>query len=276
MDYDDVVMLIRAGDDGDGLVRLCAALGSGDRLTINGLLLRDEPAIDPVSCFAIGEAAVGSVLDDIAEATTRLTDAAEAAFRAALMRHDRRGRWVYPHLGEVSWETARRIRCFDLAVVRRREGGHADRLLDTLILESGTPCLVLPPAADGPGMTGHVVLAWDGSREARNAVQAALPLLRHAEKISMVSIDNESESALASEGDDMVRHLLCHGVTARWVRLSPGDRSIGDSLLEHCVATGADLLVMGGYHHRPMRERILGGATRTALGHAGMAVLIAH
>ncbi len=39
---------------------------------------------------------------------------------------------------------------------------------------------------------------------------------------------------------------------------------------------GADLLVMGAYGHSRLREFLLGGATRTAVEHALLPVLLSH
>jgi len=46
--------------------------------------------------------------------------------------------------------------------------------------------------------------------------------------------------------------------------------------MKKAIDIGADLLVMGGYGHNRLRERILGGVTNYALNHAALPILIAH
>jgi nucleotide-binding universal stress UspA family protein len=50
----------------------------------------------------------------------------------------------------------------------------------------------------------------------------------------------------------------------------------GEQVLAEARDEGADLLVMGGYGHRPWRELLFGGATRQIVGHSLLPVLIAH
>jgi nucleotide-binding universal stress UspA family protein len=49
-----------------------------------------------------------------------------------------------------------------------------------------------------------------------------------------------------------------------------------EALLMRCRDLDADLLVIGGYGHSRLREFILGGATRHALQHMTLPVLISH
>ncbi len=50
----------------------------------------------------------------------------------------------------------------------------------------------------------------------------------------------------------------------------------GEQVLAEARDEGADLLVMGGYGHRPWRELLFGGATRQVVGHSLLPVLLAH
>ena len=48
-----------------------------------------------------------------------------------------------------------------------------------------------------------------------------------------------------------------------------------DAILDY-VASGADLIVMGGYGHSRLREFILGGVTRSVLKSMTVPVLMSH
>ena len=75
---------------------------------------------------------------------------------------------------------------------------------------------------------------------------------------------------------DPVRYLARHGIAAQRKTLRTKPSHAGEALLAATVHDRSDLLVMGGYSHSPVRERILGGATRHVLAHAPLAVLMRH
>jgi nucleotide-binding universal stress UspA family protein len=73
----------------------------------------------------------------------------------------------------------------------------------------------------------------------------------------------------------MTRWLQRHGVQAT-VEQHVTEIGTSDALLSRVSDVGADLVVMGGYGHSRLRERVLGGVTRGVLTHMTVPVLIAH
>jgi len=51
---------------------------------------------------------------------------------------------------------------------------------------------------------------------------------------------------------------------------------VGDILLSRASDLSADLIVMGAYGHRRLRELVFGGATRHLLSHMTVPVLMSH
>ena len=77
---------------------------------------------------------------------------------------------------------------------------------------------------DAAGSSGErVLVAWKDSREARHAVQNALPYLRVAKHVSLVEIaEGVLEWAARSQLDDVEKYLLRHGVKVeRNIRANP-------------------------------------------------------
>jgi nucleotide-binding universal stress UspA family protein len=142
------------------------------------------------------------------------------------------------------------------------------------------PCLLLPAdSGERGGQFARVAIGWNGSIEATRAIHAALPFLHAAEHVTLL----DGASALPDDDADEpplrfdpLAYLVGHGIAAqRRVLRTPASHA-GEALLEATVQDRADLLVMGGYSHSPVRERVLGGATRHVLGHAPLAVLMRH
>ncbi len=67
---------------------------------------------------------------------------------------------------------------------------------ETVIALSGRPALVLPYTSARPGLPGRVVIAWKPSRGAARAVAAALPLLRQASAVHVLSWGADAAAAM--------------------------------------------------------------------------------
>jgi nucleotide-binding universal stress UspA family protein len=121
------------------------------------------------------------------------------------------------------------------------------------------------------------MVAWDSRIEASNAVSHALSLLAAADDVHVVLVDPlEGESGQGAEpGADLAAYLARHGVKVTVDRVSRQGRTVAATLRQHAIDTSADLLVMGGYGHSRLRERIFGGVTRTMIDELPLPVLMA-
>lgn len=151
-------------------------------------------------------------------------------------------------------------------------GGVAVTTLDAALLDSGRP-VFLVPAGDHRVPCRVVTLGWDGSREAAMAASAALPFLRRAEKVVILSGGTDDDSM---QTGPLVRYLKAHGVAAQSQSFVPGPSGMGEDLIQQTLDLGGDLLVMGAYGHSRLREMLLGGATHEVLKTARIPVLMAH
>lgn len=147
------------------------------------------------------------------------------------------------------------------------------------ILDSGRPALVLPTVQRADAPIGRTALvAWKPTRESARALDAAMPLLRRAQKVH-VALWAEPESPrdeLRASIEAIDAHLRRHGVAAEIRSHGAQPGPIGDSLLSLACDLSADLLVMGCYGHGRTREWVLGGASRTVLRTMTVPVLMAH
>jgi nucleotide-binding universal stress UspA family protein len=169
-----------------------------------------------------------------------------------------------------------RARHSDLVVIGRDRGasGLPPDLLRLLLLESGRPILVAPPRAR-PRLTGTVMLCWKEAREPARAITAAMPFLSRADRVVAVTVDGggwERTDGLA----DLVHQLGWHRIRAEPRVVGSGGRPVAEVLAAAARGLDADLLVMGGYGHRPLREDLFGGCTRSFMEGAEVPVLALH
>jgi nucleotide-binding universal stress UspA family protein len=147
--------------------------------------------------------------------------------------------------------------------------------VESVVMESGKPALVIPYAGRFDNIGRNVLIAWRPSRECARAVEAALPLLQRASRVQAVSWGEDSFGP-AETTFGIVRALAWHGVECTARRYPEDPEKLGELLLSNAATDGCDLLVMGCYGHHRLRELMLGGTTRTILRSMTLPVLLAH
>lgn len=194
---------------------------------------------------------------------------------------------VEVRVAESQFQTARHTvavhaRHADLTVITGATPGQGHATANAMFLEalmdSGRPVLVVPPGYRIVLPARRAVIAWQPTREAARAVHDALPLLRKAELVDVLTVDAQiSEGGHGEQpGADIATHLARHGLRVRVVNVrNPGDAT-AKVLLSHAIEVGADLLVAGGFSHSRFRELIIGGVTRDLLATAHVPVLFSH
>lgn len=135
------------------------------------------------------------------------------------------------------------------------------------------PVLVVPPVSRGVEFTGPALIAWDGSQEAGLALRAAMPLLRLASAVNILTVEEKRPDL---RGRDAAAYLARQGISAEVIERTDGGHSIETVIREVILETGATLMVQGAYGHSRLRQTIFGGVTRGLLGNAPIPMLIAH
>jgi nucleotide-binding universal stress UspA family protein len=148
-----------------------------------------------------------------------------------------------------------------------------EQTIQRALFESGRPVLIVPRSKPVAAFK-RVAIFWNGSKEAVRAVEAAMPLLRHAEAVDVMWIEEDVEVDAVQTG--LGSYLAWHGVSASDKRFSPDKRFIGELLMDEAAKANVDLVVMGAYSHSRLREFILGGVTQHMLEESPLPVLTAH
>jgi nucleotide-binding universal stress UspA family protein len=289
-----IIFAASGGSAGHGAADLACRLARRFEAHVEGFHVRADPR---QAALAFGDGFGSPVVGDLIERTAQ--EVAEAAARAkeqfdkSIAAHNLPLRSEPPAVkpGEAAsfeataaWReetgyagdlVARRARLFDLVVLGRSERvvdqPHTDVLEDT-ILNCGRPVL-LAPAEPPPEIGATVAIAWNASAEAARAVAGALPFLRRAKAVRVLT----AGATDTADGTALVQALAWRGIaaTARHRAPLPGV-AVGQQLLAAAREENADMLVMGGYGKAPWREMLLGGATRQVVGTSLLPILIAH
>jgi nucleotide-binding universal stress UspA family protein len=184
-----------------------------------------------------------------------------------------------PHApyAQLMTEIARQSRVHDITVVDAGDErlGPSRSLAEAALFEGGRPVLVIPPGCE-TFRCRHAIIAWDGSAMASRAVASALPFLRAAQDVEVVSIAGEKDLSTAVPGADLAAHLSHHGVNVTLKDLNAKGRNVADMLREQASMLDADLIVLGAYKHSRLRQWILGGVTESLLGESITPLLMSH
>ena len=168
----------------------------------------------------------------------------------------------------------------DLVVLGQNDPKHFTPLVpwdfpQQVFLHAGRPVLVIPYAGDFKTVGAQVVAAWYDSREAARALADALPILRRAQQVSVLSFVHPRDGDKANPVEGLGAWLTRHGIEAQ-LRREVTELDVGNALLSRACDLGADLIVMGGYGHTRITELVVGGVTRSVLAQMTVPVLISH
>ncbi|MEA2986868.1 MAG: hypothetical protein QOD94_3122 [Alphaproteobacteria bacterium] len=223
----------------------------------------------------------GIYLGDLMEQTRTAGDKTEAALAKKLerlgkpteiRRHD-----VFANL--VADIAAREARAADVFVALRPNGRVKDTegLVESVLFGSGHHLFLVPGGKRARANFDHVLVAWNGSREAARAVSEAMPYLLKARTVTIIVVhESQPTEAEAKLGTEAVKYLLHHGVDATHEQVIRRNRGVGATLIDEARKREADMIVMGGYGHSRLREWLLGGTTYELIHETPVPLLLAH
>lgn len=145
------------------------------------------------------------------------------------------------------------------------------------VFGTSTPVLVVPESAQVDKVGEHILVAWNASREAALAIHGAVPLLKLADKVTVL----EGDPTPSPLGLDNLPKLDLHawlkrrGIKAEFQPFKPG-KDHGHDVLEAAHKVDAGLIVLGAWGQSRITELVLGGVTRYLLQHSNLPLLVAH
>ncbi|WP_404710396.1 universal stress protein [Sphingomonas sp. MMS24-J13] len=276
MEIREILVLLRPEGPNDAMLAAATGIAAETRGFVHGLCIYAVPAPTTAECFALGEVAVDAVVDHIQVETEELVAPLHRIFQERLATAGVDGDWTALDTFSANAAIVARARLVDLVVMPRPEQHETEcrHVADTLLADSGTPCLFVPADFKYDGIR-RIVIAWNGTREATRAIDEAMPLLQKAEAVEVVVVGDVEHMPTPAGIEALERHLARHGIVIGTTQAT-NSRDTAEIILDCCQIFRADLLVMGAYGHARMAETILGGVSRSILLHAPLPVLMVH
>jgi len=283
MTYKTIVVHVDDQAEATHRIRLALELAQACKARLIGLAIMPRPQM-PVGIE--GMAATADVItiqeDANRERLAKARALFDAAARGAQVEVEFRGA-VDDAAGAMNQE----MLYADIGVVGQRDpeqtiGDMYADLPESVAMESRRPLVVVPHIGYARPVGRKVLLAWNDSTEAMRAATEAMPLLRAAEKVTLLVIDGHKRDEPATSdreeppGSRAAGWLARHGVNVEVINDVSDGTDVGSIILSRVSDLDIDLVVMGIYGHSKWRETLFGGASKTMLGHMTVPTLIAH
>lgn len=256
------------------MLRCAAKVASEFSSSIEGAYVRAEPSVILASddTGATTPALIESFEREDAARAERLQESFMAACRAEGVGE----RAAVTDISGAGGGLGGYGRLFDLIVVGR-PGRDAESppmtTLETVLFDTGRVLLIAPPAA--PDSVGkNVMVAWNGSSETARTIALSMPLLKRAEKVTVVTVD--TGVVTGPDGGGIVTYLSHHGINAERDDVAAGSRSAGQAMLDEAIKLGSDMMIKGGYTRSRLRQTIFGGPTSHILANATIPIIMSH
>jgi nucleotide-binding universal stress UspA family protein len=152
--------------------------------------------------------------------------------------------------------------------------GPYQRAIESALFESGRPVLLSPPVAPKQ-IAANIMIHWNGSTEQARANAFAMPLLRQAQRVTVLTVLG-GQDVPGPSADQVRKQLRYNGIAAEPVSVELRGRSTGEAVLSAAETEGADLLIKGAFTRSRLQQMIFGGATSHIMQRAQLPVLMAH
>jgi nucleotide-binding universal stress UspA family protein len=273
------VFLAVGAEQGEGeldrAVAICSDLGA--HLSVLVLGIAPPPPASPYGVVS-NDIWAGEIREGQAEAQRR-AEAVGAKLADAGLSLSVESQYI--DRGTVATLAARFARYADLTLIAPQADGF--ELMQTWVMngalfESGRPILLLPAGPVTFPKVRTVVIGWDASVEASKSVRDAIGLMKAAEAVHAVLIDPvpSFEGHGPEPGADLAAYLARHGIETTVHRLPREGKETGEMLRRTALDLNADLIVMGGFGHSRLRQRIFGGTTTCFMKTTPVPVMMAH
>ena len=273
--YRDVLVHVNDGEGDRHLVEFAVDLTTRFRAHLNGLHV--TPVADVPPLYKPSQIATAVCRRSAALASDAL--AARLAFETLAVARLASTAW-FATVGAVAEGVAARARYADPVIIGQGEWQepverHPRPVAHSVAMLCGRPVLLVPAGITSAEFT-RIAVAWDGSREAVRAIHDAIPLLRSATTVHLLTVVKESDDLAAADAKALIAHLANHEISAESVVLRAAVADEHKALYASVEQGAYDLLVMGAYSHARWVEFIFGGATRSMLQSSNIPVLVSH
>lgn len=176
-------------------------------------------------------------------------------------------------VGMRSVLVAQQSKFCDVVIAAAPPKGAATATFEAAVTCSGKPVIVIPRKLT-EFKTDKILIGWNNSPESSRAITQAIPLLKNAKEVHIVSSKEYTTDTL-SRIKDLRDYLAMHDIETTF-ELVKTTFIPGEALLNSAVKGKFDMIVAGAFGHKGLKERMLGGASEYLLKHTKVPAFVSH
>lgn len=176
-------------------------------------------------------------------------------------------------VGVRSTMVAQQSKFCDMVIAAAPQKGVATATFEAAVLESGKPVLIIPRALK-EFKADEIIIGWNNSAEVARAVSEAIPFMKEAKRVHIVSSKAYTTENL-TRIRDLRAYLSMHGIETTF-ELVKTTFVPGEAILKAAKNGGFNLIVAGAYCKKGLKEMMLGGSSRYMLEHTTIPALVSH
>ena len=272
----DIIVHLSVGKPRDVAGDYAISVASAFDAHLSGVACAYQPVVDGMTFPSVAVSLIDAFRAESAAEADRAKNAFQKNARRAAISAD--SMVISGTASDAAKKLGELARDYDLSIIAQAQpdGDVAENMaIESALFGSGRPVLVVPYIQSSGLKLDRVMVCWDGSRNAARAVGDAMPFLRRAGTIDVVSVDRQ-ERRNELVGARIATHLARHGLKVELKPIVAPDSDVANAILSFAADNSTDLIVMGGYGHTRLREFVLGGATGGILGSMTVPTLMAH
>jgi len=178
-------------------------------------------------------------------------------------------------LGDMANCLVGHARLADVIVVNCTRDGwlNGDRrsIVTSVVTQANCPVVAIPDPAMGIELGEAAIVCWDGSQPAANALRAAIPMLKLARAVHVITVGEIQDGPSALEA---AAYLSRHDIHAEVQAIAAGAAGPDACLLDLGQSLRAGYCVMGAYGHGRVNEALFGGVTRRMIQAAKLPLVL--
>ncbi len=260
--FNDIAVLLPVDRPAGALIDCAAAVAGLFEAHLDGIACVYQ-AMNPMIAPEAAAIVMTAQYQEGVEQAARVLDQFEIVTRRLGIPHSAKSTF------NVSYAAIRTVtemaRLHDLNILAqpdRSNPSQTDFLSEAVLFDSGRPMLMIPYINRGTFRSDRVLICWDGGAQAARALHNAMPFLRKATAIDVVTVNENEAAAGEASSTALIAHLARYDLSARPHSITADTSNIHNAILSLAADSETDLIVMGGYGHSRLREFILGGTTR--------------
>lgn len=279
MGFRDVAICISSLESDYGLVAQASVIAEGWDAHLSCCAIGVQPTPAFTDGFAAGYAEYQAMAQASQEAIESFRTGLKEYIRSKGIKIELRQTQTFENA--IAPSAAVFARYADLLIAQMPaspDKAHHGEIIEGALFNGGRPILALPADWKPRPLGKRILLAWDASREASRAVHDALAMLAQNADVCVATVDAQSSSVShgASPGLDIATHLSRHRLNVTVQNADSLGKPVGQRISDLAVDFDADMIVMGGYRHPKLAQRVLGGPSHFLISKSPVPVFLSH